>query len=191
MEILKYTDIRPVVSTAQIPEGRMVLITSHSQSDDSFQSMDNLPGIKVPATAAEALKARYVASVALINQSAPIYQSPPSVTFSLRDGFGGANNVPFQATVHLTPPSMTKQPTILTNSIARAFAQGEFIVFSGDYVANESLVPGDYLEALNTADDGASLAGVLARTTDAALAIAEVIKYDSDNQELHFRTFNP
>jgi len=190
MEIKKYTDIRPVLATEDIPEGRMVLITTHSETD-GFGGWTDLPGIKLPANSTEALRARYVASYALTNSSTPFYVPTPSMDFALRGGFDQPANVPFSAAVHLTPPENKKTGVIPADGPARAFGQGEFVVYSGEFVADAGLVPGAYLEALNTADDTEAQAGKLSLTSDVSLKVAEVVEYDAAKFELWFRTFNP
>src|SRR3990172_7550143 len=191
LERNKYTDIRPVLTTEAIPEGRMVLITTHSV-DHNFGSYADLVGIKLPDTAAEALRARYVASFAIEVRPTPIYISYPTITQgSQRGGWSAPENVPFSAVVHMTPPGNKKFGTLVANQPALAFGQGEFTVFSGGFVPSANLVAGAMLEVLNTADDTASEAGKLSYTADASLAVAEVVDYDSTALELHFRTFNP
>ncbi len=74
MEINKFSDIIGVLTKADIVEGRMVLLTGHDQSHD-FGSREDLPGVKLPATAAEAAKATYLLVFAQDNRSLPIVSS--------------------------------------------------------------------------------------------------------------------
>lgn len=191
LERNKYSDIRPVLATEAIPEGRMVLITSHAQSHN-FGSWTDLVGIKLPDTAAEALQARFVASFAIESRDTPIYSPTPTLAQgSQRYGWNQAQNVPFSATVHMTPPGNKLFGTIPANTPALAFGQGEFTVYSGGFVPSANLTPGAHVEALNAADDTAAEAGKLSYTADASLAVGTVISYDADALELAFRTFNP
>ena len=57
MEINKYTDITGVVTAEAIPEGRMVLLTDHSQTHD-YGSREDLPAVKLPDDSTEAAAAR-------------------------------------------------------------------------------------------------------------------------------------
>jgi hypothetical protein len=191
VEINKYSDIRPVLATEAIPEGRMVLITTHSETVD-FGSWADLVGIKLPDNATEAAVAYYVAAFAVDNRQIPIFEPYPALgQGTQRRGWSADENVPFTAAVHLTPPGNKKFGTIPANTPALAFGQGEFTVYSGGFVLNASLAPGAYVEALNTADDGAAEAGKLNYRADATGAIGTVISYDSAAKELVFRTFNP
>lgn len=191
VEINKYTDIRGVLATEAIPEGRMVLITTHTEDLD-FGSLTDLVGIKLPDDLTEAAVAYYVALFAVDNRQTPMYDPYPALgQGTQRGGWSVDENVPFTAAVHLTPPGNKKFGTIIANTPALAFGQGEFTVYSGGFVDNASLVPGAYVEALNTADDGAAEAGKLNYRADATGAIGTVISYDSVAKELTFRTFNP
>lgn len=191
LERNKTTDIRPALTTQAIAEGRMVVITTHSQ-DHNFGSWTDLVGIKLPANSTEAARARFVASFAVEVRPVPIYQNWPSIPQgSRRGGWSAPENVPFSAIVHMTPPGNKMFGVIPANTPALAFGQGEFTVYSGGFVPSASLVPGAYLEALNTADDGATEAGKLNYVANSTGAVAEVVHYDANKLELTFRTFNP
>lgn len=192
VEINKFSDIIGVVTTEAIPEGRMVLLTSHSESNN-FGSWGDLPGIKLPDTAAEAKQAKYVAIFAQDNRGLPIYQPMPSYSFNLRQGWGnGVDNVPITgSTIYLTHPGNMIGQTIPSGTLAVAHGGGVYTVFSGYYNYSANLeTPGALLEALNTADDGAAEAGKLSYTATVADAVAIVERVDS-NQNLQFRTLVP
>lgn len=191
MEINKITDVEGAVATEDIVEGRMVLLTTHGTSHD-FGSRTDLPGIKLPDTAAESAKAFYVAGFASDNRQLPIYVSPPSYTYALRMGWDQAVNVPFSATVFLTHPQNLIGQTIPSGSLALAYGGGTFTVPSGSFVYNANLAtPGTYLAACNTADDGAAYAGMLKYTASGTGAVAKVHRFDSTNFALTFRTLVP
>ena len=59
MEINRFEDVLGVVTIADVVEGRFGVLTSHSESYD-FGSRSDLPGFKVPATAEEAKRAKFV-----------------------------------------------------------------------------------------------------------------------------------
>jgi len=191
MEINKYTDIIGVVATENITEGRMVLLTSHSYNYD-FGSKTDLPGVKLPATAAEALKAKYIVTWPVNNSNAEgqikMFVPQPSMSYSLRrGGWDQAVNVPFSATAYLTWPGNQNNVTIPSGYQALAFDRGVFTVPSGQFVYNASmLVPGSNLEVLNTADDTAAFAGMLAYNASGTIGVVE--RFDTSTWSLTFRT---
>lgn len=185
MEINKYQDITGVVTTEDIPEGRMVLVVGHSESYD-FGSREDLPGVKLPDTTVEGTKARFCITWAVDNTKPPLYQPYPSFDYALRHGFDQSQNVPFTAKVHLTQPSMTEGQTIPSGYLALAFGPGVFTVPSGSFVYSDTLAtPGAFLVVANTADDGAGEAGKLKYSATATFA--QVERYDSTNNALTFR----
>ena len=188
MEINKYTDIVGAVAQQDMVEGRMVCLVSNAVGTVDFGSRADLMGIRLPHTAAEALRAKYTLGFALDNRPTPIMEGIPSYDYALRGGWDQAINVPFTATVHLTHQANTLGQTVLSGTLALAFDKGVFTVYSGAYVDSASLVPGAYLEVLNVADDGASNAGKLSYTATASLSVAVVERYDSTNHKLTFRT---
>jgi len=178
MEINKYTDITGVLTTEDIPEGRMVLLVNHSQTHD-YGSREELPGVKLPDNATEAAKARYCVTFAVDNTAPPIYVPYPTIpNTSLRYGFDGAENVPFAATVHLTPMSMKEGLTIPSGSLALAFGPGVFTVLSGQWVYNASVVAGAFLAVTDPATNPTEDAGKLKYSATASFA--EVLEVDSD-----------
>lgn len=188
MEINKLQDVEGVVTTEAIVEGRMVLFTSHSHSYD-FGSRAELPGIKLPDTAAEAARAFYVAGFALDNSSLPLYIPTPAMSYALRGGFDQAANVPFSTSVYFTHQSNMVGQTIPASGLALAYAGGTFTVPSGAFIYNANLLPGNYLVACNTDDDGADSAGKLKYSASAG--VAKVHRYDSVANTLTFRTLVP
>ena len=179
MEINKYTDIVGVVSTQAIVEGRMVLLTSQATSYD-FGSRTDLMGVNLPATSAEALKAKFCIAFALDNRPTPLVNSYPAYDFALRGGFDQTANVPYTATIYLTHPgNMTVPQTIASGVLALAFDKGVFTVTSGNFVYSANLVPGAPLAVADTATDGASEAGKLKYASDGTIAVVE--RFDADN----------
>ena len=175
------------VVTEDIVEGRFGLLTSHSWSRD-YGSQTDLPGVKLPANATDAAKARYLVAFEQDNRSLPIYQPNPSFSNALRYGFDQASNAPFSAQVFLAHPNVQDGSlTIPSGSNAVLHGDGIFTVPSGQYIYNASLTtPGATLTVANTADDGgATEAGKLKYATSAILA--EVVKYNSTTGALTFR----
>lgn len=185
MEVNKYEDIMGVVVTEAIVEGRMVLLTSHSENLN-YGSKTDLPGVKLPDSAADAAKARYCVAFAVDNTEPPIYEPYPTLgSFALRNGFSVDPNVPFSATIRLTPPSIQEGQTIASGFVALAFGAGAVItVPSGAYVYSASLVPGAYLDVTDPVSDAAEDPGKLKYSADASFA--EVLGMNSD-LDLTFR----
>jgi hypothetical protein len=191
MEINKFSDIIGVVTTEDIPEGRFVLVTSHSQDYD-FGSRTDLMGIKMPDTTTEAARAYYLAVFAQDNRSLPIFQPTPSYTFQLRSGWGvGANNVPITgSTVYLTHPGNMLGQTIPSGQPALAMGGGIYTLASGEWIYNVNLeTPGVFVAAADTASDGASDAGKAKYS--ATKAVAQVERYYSNTGALTIRTLVP
>lgn len=191
IEINKFSDIIGVVTAAAIPEGRMVLLTSQTDSYN-FGSRADLPGIRIPVNAAEALQAKYVAVFAQDNRGLPIYEPTPSSAYQLRSGWGvGDDNVPITgSTVYLTHPGNMVGQTIPSGELAVAHAGGVYTVPSGGFVWSADLeVPGALLEVLNRDDDGAGDAGKLSHAGAGTIAVVE--RYKSSTGALTFRTLKP
>ena len=178
MEINKYSDIKGVVTLEAIVEGRMVLLSTNSLTHD-FGSWADLPGARLPDTATEAQKAHFVITFAVDNSKPPIYQPYPSMTYALRQGFDQAANVPFDATVHMTPQSMKVGLTIPSGTLALAFGPGIFTVPSGAYVYSAGIeIPGTWLSVANGQDDGTDT-GKLQEDADGSEGkFAQVERYD-------------
>ncbi len=177
MEINKYEDITGVVTAQAIVEGRMVLLVANNEGENSvdydFGSRVDLPGARLPLTAAEAEKAHFVITFAVDNSTPPLYQPYPAYDFALRGGFDQAVNVPFEATVHMVPQSM---------KIGMTIPSGAYI-----YSANMQ-VPGTWLDVANTADDGVALAGMLEEDADGSSGkFAQVERFDVAEWALTFR----
>ena len=193
MEINKFSDIIGVLTKADIVEGRMVLLTGHDQSHD-FGSREDLPGVKLPATAAEAAKATYLLVFAQDNRSLPILEPTPSYAYQLRSGWGvGADNVPITgSTVYLTHPGNMLGQTIPSGNVALAYAGGVYTLPSGAYVASANIqTVGNWFIAANTNDDGAGEAGKPKYEATKAGANGIVERYDSDTGNLQIRTYQP
>jgi len=188
MEIRKYQDIIGVVATEDLVEGTMVLLCAHTFSYD-FGSKEDLPGVKKPDTTGEAALAKYVVAFAVDNSSTPIYSPYPSFNWALREGWDQDANVPFQATVYLTHPGNMKGQTILSGSLALAFAGGVYTVFSGRYIHSVNLVPGARLDVRDTTSDDEATSGKLEYASSGG--VATVIQYSQSDGELTFRTDNP
>ena len=192
MEINKLTDIRGVVAVMDIPEGRFVAIAANIAGTHNFGSRADLPGARLPETAAEAALARYPSTWRVPDQTLPMYIPSPEVEFSLRrGGFDQPSNLPLtNTTVHLTWPGQKHGVTIPSGTLCLAFGQGVFTFPSGQYIYDAALeVPGAQVTVANITDDGLAVAGQ--PMTGSSEIVGEVERYDSDNGNLPVRTFNP
>jgi len=175
------------VATEDIIEGRMVLLTPQSE-DYGYGSRQDLPGVKLPDTANEALEAVYLAAFTVTQQEPPIYDSIPETTGSERGGWSAGSNVPFNADIYMTAPSMLQGRTISSGNLVALHAGGVYTVTSGNFVADTNLVAGARVAVADTATDGESNAGKLKYVSTAGGGIGTVIEYDSTNVELTFRS---
>lgn len=188
MELNKVNgDIKGVVLTADTVEGRMVCLTSHTFNND-FGSQTDLPGAKVPGTADEAKRARFIITWQVDNRTPPYYNPQPSYAWSLRSGgFGGAANVPFSATVWLTYPGYQNGVTIPSGTAALAYGAGTYTVQSGQYIHSSSLeTPGAPLKVSYSGADAGKLE--YQATWDADLVVGVVDRFDSSTFALTFTT---
>ena len=178
-----------VIVREDIVEGRAVLLTSHSNTID-FGSQSDLPGVMRPRNATEAVRATYIVAWTAPDRAVGVngsemYITTPAFDYALRGGFDQDSNLPMDSVdVRLTWPGNQKNQTIPSGWKAMVLGQGSIItIYSGQYVYNANLeVPGALLEALNTADDGAALAGELSYS--ATGTIAEVIQWNSTTRDL-------
>lgn len=184
MEINKYEEILGVVTTADVTEGKFGVLTSHSFSND-FGSMTDLPGWKVPATAEEATRATNLISFPVDNRPYPQLLPIPSYAWSLRQGFGNANNVPFTATMYITNPANQENVTIPSGTAALAFQGGVFTIPSGQYVYSASLqTPGALVQVCNTAEDTTDAGKLKYLATKSYRAVGIVRHFDATTARL-------
>jgi hypothetical protein len=177
MEINKINgDILGVITAEEIPEGRMVILMSHSFSND-FGSQTDLPAVRMPQTADEGKRARHMIGWAVDNRQTPIFVSQPSYAYALRGGFGSAANVPFTSTVWLTWPGMKQGATITSGIAALAYGAGTYTVWSGNYISSAGLKAPGALVSVNYASPNQGKLQ-LQSTFDADLVVGKVVKYD-------------
>jgi hypothetical protein len=187
MEINKFTDIIGVLATSAIKEGRMVCLTPASVLDTNYNygSRSDLMGIKLPSTAAEAAKSKYVSAFALDNRPTPIIEGLPQYAWSMRSGgWDQVGNLPASGlTLFMDHPgNMTVVQTIPSGSLALAFDKGVFTVTSGNFIYNAGLVSGAPLSVSYAGGTEGEL------QYDANGTIGVVEHFDSANFTLTFRT---
>ena len=174
-------DVKGAIVTTATVEGRMVCMVSHSLSAD-FGSNVDLPGARVPVTADEAKKARFIVTFPVTQQKPPFYASMPSMSYALRQGFDQAANVPFTTEVQLTYPGYQESKTIPSGTGARLFGAGTYTIPSGQYVYSASLVPGASVSVAYSGGNEGKLQ--YAATYDADTIVGFVERVDSTTLNL-------
>lgn len=189
MEINKVIgDIVGVIAKEDLPEGRMVVFTSHTYDVD-FGSQTDLPGAALPADADSGKRARHIVTWAVDNRKPPYFVPMPAYSWALRRGFGSAANVPFSASVWLTWPGMQKGQTIPSGFTCLAYGAGTYTVPSGNYIYSAGIkTPGALLSVSYAAATKGELQ--LAATFDADVVVAKVIEYESTTGDLTFTTMD-
>lgn len=192
MEINKYTDIIGVIACGDVVEGRMVILTSHGSSYD-FGSRADVFGARVPYTAAEAAKAKYVITWPVTNAKVTddirMIVPFPAYNWSLRQGgWDQAGNVPFTGKIYLTYPGNQNGVTIPSGYQALAFDKGVFTVQSGGFTFSASIMAaGAPLRVKDAATDTIAEAGKL--VYDAASGVIAIVeRFNSEDGSLTFRT---
>lgn len=190
MEINKTQDITGAKTIEAIVEGRMVLLTTNpGVGTDLTGRLSDVPGVKLPDTAAEAARARYCITWQADNRQPPII-AWPGYAYALRQGFDQDANTPITGkTIYLTYPGYQESETIPSGTLALAYgADGTVLtVPSGQYIYDATMqVPGTRLRAADTASDSADEAGQLA-VVGGGTAIAEVERFDTSTYALTFR----
>lgn len=192
MEINDFDKVLGVEPTADVAEGRFVVLVPHTFSYD-FGSRTDLPGAHVPTTTEEATRARYCVTFAVSNEPTPLMRPMPSFAFALRDGgFDQAANAPFSATVYLTQPGNQEGLTLPSGVPALAYTEGIFTLPSGAYIYDTNIIkPGSLIVIQDaTTDSTAGEAGKPKYTsTNAVGVVGETVAYDSSSKRLTIRVF--
>lgn len=187
MEINRFEDVLGVMPIADVVEGRFVVLTSHTFSQD-FGSETDLAGAKVPATAEEAKRAKFIITWKVDNRPTPI-MTFPQYQGAQRDGWSTTPNAPFSTTVYLTHPGNQEGRTIPSGYSSLAYTEGTFTLPSGSYIYSSNIiVPGAAIIIADTATDGAGEAGKPKYTASmAAGVIGFTERYDSTTNKLTIR----
>lgn len=188
-ELNHYGDtILGVVTQEDVVEGRFVLLTTNVHSRD-YGSMEDLPGVKLPDTRAEAARAKYILFFEQDDSPIPIYRPMPHYDWAMRDGWEQTSNVPFAATVLLTHPGAQIAQTIPSGMGAAAFGEGIYTLTSGNYVYSATLeTPGTQVEVANNADHSAGDSGKPV-VLSAGVAMGEVVRFYSEDSRLTIRVY--
>jgi hypothetical protein len=190
MEINKFEDVIGVVPTSGIVEGRFGLMCPHT-FDYDFGSRVDLPGIKVPATAAEAINARYCVTFSPDNGPTPFYDPMVVPAFAQRGGWDQAPiGPPYSAQVYVTHRSNQEELTIPSGMPCLGFTDGTFTLPSGGYIHSaDIIIIGANVVVANTAEDGLVNAGRLKwqNAYDYDRVVGTVKEYDADTLRLTVR----
>ena len=159
MEINRFEDVIGLVPQADTVEGRFVVLVANAMGGTFININADLPGCKVPATAEEAKRAKFVLAWAVDNRESPLVNYP-STAFTMRGGFGtpGATQGPLTSlTMWLTHPGNQEGTTIPSGYKSLGYTEGTFTFPSGAYVDSADIkVPGAAIIIANTADDTAA-----------------------------------
>ena len=185
MEINRFEDVIGVVPQADVVEGRFVLLKANADTAD-FGSMSDLPGVAVPATAAEANFAKYCITWAVNNGTPPYYLPMPAYAWALRGGWDQATNLPMSSeTVYTTYPGYQESKTIPSGIPALAFGEGTYTLPSGCYIASNSLhTVGAPVIVANTTEDTTDAGKLKYQSTMDARVVGQVVAYDSTSGRL-------
>jgi len=189
MEINRFEDVLGVIPTEDIVEGRFVLMTSHS-FDHDFGSQTDLPGVKLPDTAEEAKRCKFVLTWAVDNRQPPYYEPQPALAWSLRrSGFDQTANVPFDANVRMTYPGYQDCQTIPSGTPSLAYTEGTFTIPSGCYIYSaDIIVPGAAIIIADADSDSAGEAGMPKYVASMAVGVIGFTeRYDSSTGALTIR----
>lgn len=191
MEINRFEDVIGGITQADTVEGRFVVMVANAMLGTYININDDLPGFKVPATAEEAKRAKYVLAFAVDNRQSPILNYPAAPLFDTRGGFGGnAQQGPLTGlTMYLTHPENQEGNTIPSGYRALGYTEGTFTFPSGAYVDSDEIkVPGAAIIVADTASDSAADAGKPKYTATMAAGVIGVTEvFDSATGRLTIR----
>ena len=187
MEINKFEDVVGVIPTADVVEGRFVLLTAQHYTSD-FGSLEDVPGAKVPSTAAEASAARFCITWAADNQSLPFYETLPTLDndFATRGGWSKGSNLPLSATIYMTHHANgPESQTIPSGMKALGYTHGTFTLPSGSftYSANLATVGANLVVGYS----GATAGKLEYQAAYDARVVGNTVEYDTDNNKLTVR----
>jgi len=190
-EINRFEDVIGVVTQANTVEGRFVILVANAMTGTFININDDLPGARVPATAEEATRAKFMLMWAVDNRQSPIVNYPAAPLFDTRGGWGGnTTQGPLTGlTMWLTHPENQEGQTIPSGYKALGYTEGTFTFPSGEYVDSAEIkVPGAAIIVADTATDTAAEAGKPKYTaTNAVGVIGFTETYDSATGRLTIR----
>jgi hypothetical protein len=142
-ELNRFEEVLGGVVQADTVEGRFVILVANAINGTFMNVDDDIPGLKVPSTAEEAKRAKYMLLWAVDNRKAPLVMSYPSTTFDFRGGFVNSPSGPVSQTLWLTHPGNQEGTTIPSGYKALGYTDGTFTLASGEYIDSADIrVPG-------------------------------------------------
>jgi hypothetical protein len=191
MEINRFEDVIGVVTQADTVEGRFVVLCANNFGGLFINVDADLPGAKVPATAEEAKRAKFVLAWAVDNRESPIVNYDSLKTaFDFRGGFVRSQSGPLSGlTMWLTHPGNQEGTTVPSGYKALGYTEGTFTFPSGAYIYDANIiVPGAAIIVADTASDGAGSAGKPKYTASMAAGVIGFTEdYDATTGRLTIR----
>lgn len=198
VEIRKFTDIIGVILTEDIVDGRVGLLTAPPANLTPYNVYglrEDTPGIKLPTSDPEGLRARYVVKWAKDNRPTPLIYPMPYYSWVVRNfGFEtgksspSGRNLPMTGkTVYLMHPQVQEGLTIPSGELGLAYAGGVYTFYSGEFVNSSDMqVISNPVGVEDTAgtDRGKPV-------YDASGVFGTVEFYDSDQLSVTVRTLVP
>lgn len=185
MEINRFEEVLGGVMQADTVEGRFVILVANTMGGSFMNTDTDLPGLRVPATAEEAKRAKYVSAWAVDNRQSPLVMSYPSTTFDFRGGWVNGASGPITPTMWLTHPGNQEGTTIPSGYKALGYTDGTFTFPSGAYVySTDIIVPGAAIIVEYSGDD-AGKPKYTATAAEGKVGVTE--SYDSATGRLTIR----
>lgn len=191
MEINRFEDVIGLVPQADIVEGRLVALIANAMGGAFININGDLPGARVPATAEEAKRAKFVVAWAVDNRESPIVNYDSLRTnFDFRGGFVNSQSGPLTGlTMWLTHPGNQEGATIPSGYKALGYTEGTFTFPSGAYVYDANIiVPGAAIISSDETTDGAGEGGKPKYTASMAAGVIGFTEdYDAATGRLTIR----
>lgn len=193
MEINRFEEVLGGITQADTVEGRFVILVANVHLGTYINLNDDLPGLRVPATAEEAKRAKYVLAWAVDNRTPPIVNYEREFAAPLFDERGGwasaAGTNPRAVNMWFSQPGHQEGTTIPSGYKALGYTDGTFTFPSGAYVYSaDIIVPGAAIIIADEASDGAADAGkpkYVAVAAEGKVGVTET--YDSATGRLTIR----
>jgi hypothetical protein len=166
MRINRFLEIYAGYTLEDIAEGRFAYLTDCTE--------DDVYGVRVPTTDAQALKASVCVSWPPTNIDPPYYTPTPSMSWALRKGFDRPANDPSDVEVSMVYPGFRDSSTIPSGTYVRLLPYHSVVTLtSGNFIDSASYARGARVSI--------SYSGTSAGKPqyDASGTIAQVEDYDS------------
>ena len=166
MRINRFLEIYGGLTLEDMAEGRFVVLADSTE--------DDVYGVQLPASAADALRANVCVAWPPTNIDPPFYTPTPSMPWALRKGFDRPANDPSDVELSMVYPGFRDSSTIPSGTYVRLFPYHSVVTLtSGNFVDSASYARGVRVSvAYSGADAGKP-------QYDAAGTIAQVEDYDS------------